>query len=367
MMKDYFYSNYGSNIESYVFPSLNKGPSAFIGHQTPTRWVQQMASYCDLPNITFHGFRHSAVVYWIHLGIDSWRIAQRIGDTVEMVNRVYGDIMDENQKKTVEIINEHSSDFDTVFEKYLKGKNGKRQIDMDVNGNITGEYITEEPIVGSDVELTIDANIQAVAEKALKDDIEKIENGKADWLHYDVMDGHFVPNISFGYSILKDVSKVTNLFLDVHLMISEPQKYVDEFIKSGANLIVFHIETMENKEDTLALIHHIKENNVQVGISIKPNTPVDAIQDYLSLLDVVLVMSVEPGFGGQSFKEIALDKIKDLASRRKDNNYNYLIEVDGGINESTGNQCKEAGVDVLVAGSYVFNSEDCSQRIASLK
>ena len=124
---------------------------------------------------------------------------------------------------------------------------------------------------------------------------------------------------------------------------------------------------MENKEDTLALIHHIKENNVQVGISIKPNTPVDAIQDYLSLLDVVLVMSVEPGFGGQSFKEIALDNIKDLASRRKDNNYNYLIEVDGGINESTGKQCKEAGVDVLVAGSYVFNSEDCSQRIASLK
>ena len=121
------------------------------------------------------------------------------------------------------------------------------------------------------------------------------------------------------------------------------------------------------KKILLALIHHIKENNVQVGISIKPNTPVDAIQDYLSLLDVVLVMSVEPGFGGQSFKEIALDKIKDLASRRKDNNYNYLIEVDGGINESTGKQCKEAGVDVLVAGSYVFNSEDCSQRIASFK
>lgn len=201
----------------------------------------------------------------------------------------------------------------------------------------------------------------------LKKNLDSIKECGADWIHYDVMDGHFVPNISFGYSILKDVSKVTNLFLDVHLMISEPQKYVDEFIKSGANLIVFHIETMENKEDTLALIHHIKENNVQVGISIKPNTPVDAIQDYLSLLDVVLVMSVEPGFGGQSFKEIVLDKIKDLASRRKDNNYNYLIEVDGGINESTGKQCKEAGVDVLVAGSYVFNSEDCSQRIASLK
>ena len=142
----------------------------------------------------------------------------------------------------------------------------------------------------------------------LKDDIEKIENGKADWLHYDVMDGHFVPNISFGYSILKDVSKVTNLFLDVHLMISEPQKYVDEFIKSGANLIVFHIEAMENKEDTLALIHHIKENNAH-----------------------------------------------------------YLIEVDGGINATTGKQCKDAGVDVLVAGSYVFNSDDYTQRITSLK
>ena len=148
----------------------------------------------------------------------------------------------------------------------------------------------------------------------LKDDIEKIENGKADWLHYDVMDGHFVPNISFGYSILEDVSKVTNLFLDVHLMISEPQKYVNEFIKSGANLIVFHIEAMDNKEDTLVLIHHIKENGVRVGISIKLNTPVDTIQDYLSLLDVVFVMSVEPGFGGKLFKDIALVKIKDLAS-----------------------------------------------------
>ena len=201
----------------------------------------------------------------------------------------------------------------------------------------------------------------------LKDDIEKIENGKADWLHYDVMDGHFVPNISFGYSILKDVSKVTSLFLDVHLMISEPQKYVDEFIKSGANLIVFHIEAMNSKDETLSLIHHIKEQNVQVGISIKPNTSVDEIQDYLDLLDVVLVMSVEPGFGGQSFKELAIDKIKDLALRRQEKQYHYLIEVDGGINETTGKQCKDAGVDVLVAGSYVFNSDDCTQRIASLK
>ena len=191
----------------------------------------------------------------------------------------------------------------------------------------------------------------------LKDDIEKIENGKADWLHYDVMDGHFVPNISFGYSILEDVSKVTNLFLDVHLMISEPQKYVNEFIKSGANLIVFHIEAMDNKEDTLVLIHHIKENGVRVGISIKPNTPVDTIQDYLSLLDVVLVMSVEPGFGGQSFKEIALAKIKDLDTRRKENNDRYLIEVDGGIYHKNVAEVLAAGANVMVSGSGVFKGD----------
>ena len=153
----------------------------------------------------------------------------------------------------------------------------------------------------------------------LKDDIEKIENGKADWLHYDVMDGHFVPNISFGYSILKDVSKVTNLFLDVHLMISEPQKYVDEFIKSGANLIVFHIEAMENKEDTLALIHHIKENNVQVGISIKPNTPVDAIKDYLSFIRCCFSeCQLNRGLVDNHLKKLLLIKIKDLATRRKE-------------------------------------------------
>ena len=247
-----------------------------------------------------------------------------------------------------------------------------------ISERTNGRYICKDPerimvlkkhVMNEKIDLFLDEmkEFGSSEEEIIQMIRERYENGKADWLHYDVMDGHFVPNISFGYSILKDVSKVTSLFLDVHLMISEPQKYVDEFIKSGANLIVFHIEAMENKEDTLALIHHIKENNVQVGISIKPNTPVDAIQDYLSLLDVVLVMSVEPGFGGQSFKEIALDKIKDLATRRKENSAHYLIEVDGGINATTGKQCKDAGVDVLVAGSYVFNSDDYTQRITSLK
>ena len=191
----------------------------------------------------------------------------------------------------------------------------------------------------------------------MNEELQQTKRSEITSFHVDIMDGHFVPNISFGYSVLKDVSKVTNLFLDVHLMISEPQKYVNEFIKSGANLIVFHIEAMDNKEDTLVLIHHIKENNVQVGISIKPNTPVDTIQDYLSLLDVVLVMSVEPGFGGQSFKEIALAKIKDLDTRRKENNDRYLIEVDGGIYHKNVAEVLAAGANVMVSGSGVFKGD----------
>lgn len=201
----------------------------------------------------------------------------------------------------------------------------------------------------------------------LKDEIDEIKKADADWIHYDVMDGHFVPNISFGYSILKDVSKVTDMFLDVHLMISDPLKYVDHFIDSGASLIVFHKEAMENEEDTKVLINHIKAKGIQAGISIKPATQVEEIIPYLSMLDVVLVMSVEPGFGGQSFKECALEKIKQLKELRDNFQYHYLIEVDGGINEATGKQCKDAGVDVMVAGSYIFNSDYYQERIESLK
>ena len=198
----------------------------------------------------------------------------------------------------------------------------------------------------------------------LKQEIDKIE--AAEWIHYDVMDGHFVPNISFGYSILKDISKVTDKYLDVHLMISDPFKYVDNFIASNASLIVFHYEAVEENEID-KLIKHIKNNNVDVGIAIKPDTCQDVLKPFLSQLDLVLVMSVEPGFGGQTFNHSAIEKISKLAKLREENNYHYLIEVDGGINESTAKLCRQAGVDVLVAGSYVFNSDDYTEAIESLK
>ena len=194
----------------------------------------------------------------------------------------------------------------------------------------------------------------------LKKEIDKIK--VAEWIHYDVMDGHFVPNISFGYSILKDVSKVT----DKYLMISDPFKYVDNFIASNASLIVFHYEAVEENEIN-KLIKHIKNNNIDVGIAIKPDTCQDVLKPFLSQLDLVLVISVEPGFGGQTFNHSAIEKISKLAKLREENNYHYLIEVDGGINESTAKLCRQAGVDVLVAGSYVFNSDDYTKAIESLK
>lgn len=198
----------------------------------------------------------------------------------------------------------------------------------------------------------------------LKDEIDMIK--AAQWIHYDVMDGHFVPNISFGYSILKDVSKITDMYLDVHLMISEPSKYINNFIDSNASLIVFHYEAVGNDEIN-DLIDYIKSHNVDVGIAIKPDTAIEVLMPYLEKLDLVLVMSVEPGFGGQRFNPIALDKIIKLKELKQNNNYKYLIEVDGGINETTARLCRQAGVDVLVAGSYIFNSEDYTKAIESLK
>ena len=198
----------------------------------------------------------------------------------------------------------------------------------------------------------------------LKNELDEIKD-LVKYIHVDVMDGDFVPNLTFGPKFVGDFRKYYkhNIF-DVHLMISNPLKYVSEYAKAGSDIITFHYES---KSDVLETIKAIKDAGKMAGISIKPNTDVDAIKDYLGLVDLVLVMSVEPGFGGQKFMMSAVDKIKKLYELRKDNNYSYIIEVDGGVNADTIDFVKEAGVDLVVAGSYIMNSDNKKERIENLK
>jgi ribulose-phosphate 3-epimerase len=175
-----------------------------------------------------------------------------------------------------------------------------------------------------------------------------------DYVHMDVMDGVFVPNISFGYSFIKSLRKITNKPFDTHLMIEDPIKYIKQFAEAGSQYITIHVEA---KSDVLETIKLIKSYGVGAGISIKPNTTVEEIKEYLPLVDMVLVMSVEPGFGGQKFMPSAIDKVKLLKELKKENNYSYLINIDGGINGDTAKYICEY-VDMAVSGSYVVNAND---------
>ena len=201
----------------------------------------------------------------------------------------------------------------------------------------------------------------------LKDDIDLVDAAKADWLHFDVMDGHFVPNISFGVPIFKYVSKISPLVNDVHLMISAPQDYYKKFIDLGAQYITFHYEAFNNNADINKLIDEIHKCGAKAGLSIKPNTNVEVILPFIKDLDLILIMAVEPGFGGQSFISNSLAKIAYLRKYIDENELSTLIEVDGGINEITAKLVKDAGADVLVAGSYLFGHGDIKERIALLK
>lgn len=170
--------------------------------------------------------------------------------------------------------------------------------------------------------------------KNLEKEITNLKEEGVDYLHFDVMDGHFVKNISFGSYVLSCIKDTSNLINDVHLMIDNPKLYYQDFINAGADIITFHYEAIE-KSDILPLIKEIKSKGVKVGLSIKPSTKVDLIKDFLKELDLVLVMSVEPGFGGQKFIEDSLNKIKELDNLRRKLNLNFLIEVDGGVNDLT--------------------------------